>query len=75
MDTAALTPELSRLLNSARSLPDALVREVADFADFLGHKRADAGQHELSIASIRRFESEHPDDEWGEDLLNPGSLT
>jgi hypothetical protein len=75
MGTTALTPELSRLLGSARSLPDAQVREVADFAEFLGYKRADAGQHELSIASVRRFESEHPDDEWGEDLLNPGSPT
>jgi hypothetical protein len=38
MNMTVLTPELDALVNAARSLPPELVRQVADFAEFLGQK-------------------------------------
>jgi hypothetical protein len=40
MNATALTPELDALVSVARTLPPELVRQVADFAEFLGRKRA-----------------------------------
>ena len=40
MSTATLSPELDALVNVARALPPELVRQVADFAEFLGKKHA-----------------------------------
>ena len=38
--TSGLSPELTQLLDSARALPRELVRQVADYAEFLGKKHA-----------------------------------
>ena len=40
MDATTLTPELDALVSVARTLPPELVRQVADFAEFLGKKHA-----------------------------------
>lgn len=40
MTTSELSPELAQLFDSARTLPRELVRQVADFAEFLGRKHA-----------------------------------
>lgn len=89
MNATELTPELTDLLTAARGLPAQLVRQVAEFAEFLGHKHAskpepgdpgsaDASEdwtqeelRELTVASLRRFEAEHPDEVWGTDYTRP----
>lgn len=38
--TSALSPELAQLLDSARVLPRDLVRQVAEYAEFLGKKHS-----------------------------------
>ena len=81
---AALTPELNALMGAARSLPPELVRQVTDFAEFLGKKHAappavdesddwsKEDLREFALAAMRRFEAEHPDDDWGTDYNAPG---
>jgi hypothetical protein len=72
MNPAEVSSEIARLLSSVRGLPEAMIREVSDFAEALGRKRTDADERrQMTIASLKRFESEHPDESWGEDLLNP----
>ena len=82
MNATELTPELATLLNSARTLSSDLVREVTDFAEFLGRKHTstnggmpideydDWTEEDLRnhrIASMRRFEEEHGEENWGVD--------
>lgn len=84
MNATALTPELSTLINAARVLPPELIRQVAEFAQFLGTKHATAtvdssdewsegDMREVTLAAMRRFEAEHPDDDWGTDYTAGGS--
>jgi aminoglycoside phosphotransferase (APT) family kinase protein len=40
MNSTTLTPELDALVSAARTLPPELVRQVADFAEFLGKKHS-----------------------------------
>ena len=68
---------MDALLQTVRMLPPELIREVADFAEFLGRKRLESlgpsVDDELTeedlrnhrIASMRRFEEEHGDENWG----------
>lgn len=80
MNVTELTPELTALVNAARALPTELVRQVADFAEFLGKKHPAhvAGNEEdevrtIALASLRNFEAAHPDDDWGTDYSShPG---
>ena len=80
MNAATLTPEIDALVSAARALPPALVRQVAEFAEFLGKKHAvdksdewsDDLRREFTLAAIRRFEAEHPEDDWGTDYTTPG---
>ena len=85
MTTAALTPELTALVGAARGLPPELVRQVTDFAEFLGKKHAappavdesdewsEEDTRDFARAAMRRFEAEHPDDDWGTDDTTGGS--
>ena len=90
MNATELTPELATLLNSARTLSSDLVREVTDFAEFLGRKHTgvngklsnegyddwtEEDMRAATIASFRRFEEEHPNDDWGEDFTSPGGTS
>jgi hypothetical protein len=82
--TEPTPPALAALFEAVRSLPAELIREVADFAEFLGRKRAadaapaedadwtDEDHRAHRIASLRRFEQEHGEENWGEDYGAPG---
>ena len=87
MNATELTPELATLLNSARTLSSDLVREVTDFAEFLGRKHTgingtkptveyddwtEEDMRAATIASFRRFEEEHGEENWGEDYSASG---
>ena len=90
MNAVELTPELAALVNTARTLPAALVQQVADYADFLRSKHGaipemgrygpvdysdewtEEDMRDATIASLRRFAEEHPDEDWGEDYPTPG---
>ena len=82
MTTTELTPELTGLLDAARKLPPELVRQVTDFAAFLRSRQngavdysdawSEQDQRDIGIAALRRFESEHANDEWGEDYAAYG---
>lgn len=70
--SAELTPEVSRLLEVVRTLPSTLVREVSHYAAFLGARLTEETDlRAITFESLRRFDAEHPDEDWGEDLLNP----
>src|SRR4051812_44158874 len=91
MNAADLTPELTELLNTARTLSPELVRQVADYAAFLGRKhgaKPEVGRYgpvdesdewteedlrNVTLASLRRFEAEHPNEDWDTDYSPPGS--
>ena len=83
MNVAELTPELSNLVNAARLLPSELVRQVTDFAEFLGKRGSglplevsdewsEDDLHHATLESLRRFEAEHPNDDWGMGETNSG---
>ncbi|MCE9564761.1 MAG: hypothetical protein K8U57_22230 [Planctomycetes bacterium] len=82
MNVAELTPELNALVSVVRMLPPELVRQVADFAEFLGKKHlalpidesdewTEEDQREIALAALRRFDAEHPDENWGTDYTIP----
>ena len=68
---------MDALLRTVRMLPAELIREVADFAEFLNRKHlasmSPSVEDELTeedlrnhrIASMRRFEEEHGEENWG----------
>jgi hypothetical protein len=71
---SAALDELQRVVGG---LPPDLAREVLDFARFLEQKRTQAAEYgewteeemqEASAESLRRFDAEHPDDDWGGSL-------
>jgi len=83
VNATELTPELTALVNTARVLPPELVRQVADFAEFLRAKRAalpidesdewsEEDLRDWRLHSLRYFESMHPNEDWGTDYGNPG---
>ena len=79
MNAIGPTPAMAELMNTVRNLPADLIREVADFAEFLGRKRliptapveyedwTEEDLRELTIASLRRFEEENGEENWGVD--------
>jgi hypothetical protein len=70
--SAELSPEVSRLLEVVRTLPSPLVREVSHYAAFLGARLTEETDAKaVTIESLRRFNAEHSEEDWGEDLLNP----
>ncbi len=70
---------MDALLRTVSVLPAELIREVADFAEFLGRKRlipavpveyedwTEEDLRQLTIASLKRFEEEHGEENWGVD--------
>ena len=73
MNATELTPELTTLVGVARRLPPELVRQVAEFAEFLGKKHAalpvdesdawtEEDMRDLSAACMREFDRRHPDE-------------
>jgi hypothetical protein len=58
VNTSDLTPDLSALLNAARNLSSELVRQLRDFADFLGARYA--------TAAVRQ-----PQEEWSSGSPEP----
>ena len=57
MTTSDLTPELNALVTAARELPRELIRQVTDFAEFLGAK------YSIPMASAVDEETVHDEDE------------
>lgn len=83
MNTTEMTPELTALVTAARPLPPDLIRQVTEFAASLGKQHSansrdesdewtEEDMRDATIASLRRFEAEHPGDDWGTDYANPG---
>ena len=77
---------MDALLRTVRMLPAELIREVADFAEFLNRKQLVSGGfpatysdewteedlRDATIASLRRFDAENGEENWGEDFTSPG---
>jgi hypothetical protein len=71
--------ELTRVVGG---LPPELARKVLDFAHALERSKSapvdestewsDDDMREASLAAMRRFDSEHPDEDWGDVLDKRG---
>jgi hypothetical protein len=77
MTTTDPTPALATLLSAVQKLPEGLIQEGTDFAEFLGRKHAPIptdyddltpNEHRLHLsASLKRFEEENGEENWGAD--------
>lgn len=86
MNAIGPTPAMAELMNTVRNLPADLIREVADFAEFLNRRHLDRGGlpvnysdewtdedlRDVTIASLRRFDAENGEENWGEDFTSTG---
>lgn len=74
--------DLAALNQVVGALPSELAREVLDFALFLQSRHGKPAMHPqdateadwyaLSAESMRQFDREHPDDDWGDLRPTPG---
>ena len=77
-----MSHELETLTRVVAGLPLDAVRKVIDFALFLRTRQAmsvdysdewtDEDLRDITLASLRRFEAEHPDEDWGTDYTAQG---
>jgi hypothetical protein len=77
-----MSHEIETLTRVVAGLPPDAIRQVIDFALFLQARHAapvdysdewtDEDLRDATLASLRRFEAEHPDEDWGTDYTGQG---